>query len=123
MIIEDLSLMASTNNETFQFLCLLFGVLLPDLQVINLTPVTIKPPIDLFKIPPHHFGSCLHWRDQFLDLQRESSELSSICLRLGVELAKILIPGVQTNVHQLLNLQRSLIWVSKQSAYQEDVRR
>ena len=44
-ILEDLGLMASTNNEAFQLLSLLLGVLLPNLQTIDLTPMMIKPPI------------------------------------------------------------------------------
>ena len=55
--------MPHTNHEALQPLHLLIGVLLPDLQAIDLTPVTIKPPIDLLKVPFHHLGSCLHRGD------------------------------------------------------------
>ena len=48
--------MPSTNNETLQLLGLLLGILLPDIQVVDLTLVTVKLPIDLFKVLPHYFG-------------------------------------------------------------------
>ena len=48
--------MPSANDEPFQLLSLLLGILLPDLQAIDLTPVTIKLPIDLFEVLPYHFG-------------------------------------------------------------------
>ena len=52
MILEGLSLMTSTNDEALQLLHLLLAVLLPDLEAIDLTPVMIKPPIDLLQISP-----------------------------------------------------------------------
>ena len=80
------------------------SVLLPDLQAIDLTPVTIELPIDLLKVPPYYLGSCLHQRDQLLHLQGQGSKLSPIDLRLGPELLKLLISLFQTKVHPLLGL-------------------
>ena len=97
--------MASTNDEAFQLLGLLLGILLPDLEAINLTPVMIKLPIDLLQISPHHFASCLHQRDQLLDLHGEGSKLGPISLRLVVELMKLFIPLIKMNVHEFLDLQ------------------
>ena len=48
--------MPRANDETLQFFSLLLGILLPDLQTIYLTPVTIKPSVDLFKIPSHYLS-------------------------------------------------------------------
>ena len=56
MILEDLSLMPSANNKPLQLLGLLLGVLLSNLQAIDLTPVTIKPPVDFLKVLLYYFG-------------------------------------------------------------------
>ena len=100
--------MASTNHEAFQLLHFLPAVLLPDLQMINLTPVTIKLSVDLFKIPPHYLGPRPHRRNQLLELQRESSKLHPIGLRLRPELLEFFIPLLQTKVYPLLDLQLDL---------------
>ena len=97
--------MPSANNEPLQLFSLLLGVLLPDLQTIDLTPVMIKLSIDLLQIPSYHLSPCLHRGDQLLDLQREGSKLSPINLGLRPELAKLLVPLLQAKVHTLLRLQ------------------
>ena len=56
MILEDLSLVPSAHNEAFQLLNLLLGVLLPDLQAIDLTPVTIELPVDLLEVFSNHLS-------------------------------------------------------------------
>ena len=97
--------MPSANNEPLQLLGLLLGVLFPDLQVIDLAPVTIKLPVDLLQILPYHLGPGLHRGNQLLHLQGERRKLGSINLRLRPELTKLLISLVQTTVHVLLDLQ------------------
>ena len=104
-ILEDLRLIPSANNEPLQLLSLLLGVLFPDLQAIDLTPVMIEPPIDLLQILSYYLGSCLHRRDQLLHLQGQGSKLSPIDLRLGAELSKLLISLLRTKVHPPLGLQ------------------
>ena len=60
--------MPSANNEPLELLGLLLGVLLPDLQAIDLTPVTIKPPVDFLEVLLDHLDPRLHRGDQLLHL-------------------------------------------------------
>ena len=55
--------MPSANNEPLQLLCLLLGILFPDLQVIDLTPVMIESPIDLLKVLSYYLGPGFQQRD------------------------------------------------------------
>ena len=103
--LEGLCLMGSPNDEPSQFFDLLFQLLLPCLQVVNLPSMVVKATINLFQVPLHHLRLLLHQRNQLLDLQGESSKLGPICLSLEPKLVKLLVPGVQKSIHKLLGLQ------------------
>ena len=60
LILEDLGIVTSSDNEPLQLLDLPLRLLLPNLQTVDLPSMMIEATVHFLKVPLNNFGPFLH---------------------------------------------------------------